>query len=107
MGKPAARDRRSIDWLLVALRRRYRGNETLTAELEADGAPYHIVLRGDRAEIGRGGAPVPDLRIRGAGADIARLFLDGYPKSGEPVGLGIEGNARQLRKLVNAFSRGD
>jgi len=37
MGKPTSRDRRSIEWLLVALRRRYRGDVTLSAELEADG----------------------------------------------------------------------
>jgi len=107
MGKPGSRDRRSIEWLLVALRRRYRGNETLSVELEADGSPYHIVLRGDRAEIGRGHAPGADVHVRGAGIDIARLFLEGYPKSGEPDGLSIEGNTRQLRAVVNAFSRGD
>ena len=107
MGKPGSRDRRSIEWLLVALRRRYRGDATLTVELEANGARYHIVLRGERAEIGRGGAPAADLHVRGAGVDIARLFLEGYPKTGEPAGLEIVGNVRDLRALVNAFSRGD
>jgi DNA-binding HxlR family transcriptional regulator len=107
LGTARSRDRRSIDWLLVALRRRYRGNETLVAEVEADGAPYHIVLRGDRAEIGRGAAPTADVRIRAAGTDIARLFLEGYPKAGAPVGIELEGSARQLRALVDAFSRGD
>src|SRR5690349_18906636 len=76
MSSPKSRDRRSIEWLLVALRRRYRGGVTLTATLEADGSPYHIVLRDDRAEIGRGAAPASDLTVRGAGIDLARLFLD-------------------------------
>jgi DNA-binding HxlR family transcriptional regulator len=107
MGKPGARERRSIEWLLVALRRRYRGGVTMSAELEADGAPYHIVLRGERAEIGRGAVPGADLRVRGQGLAIARLFLEGYPESGEPAGLSVEGDARHLRTLVNAFTRGD
>ena len=107
MGKPSARDRRSIEWLLVALRRRYRGGVTLSAELEPDGAPYHIMLRGERAEIGRGAVPAADLRVRGAGLAIARLFLEGYPESGEPAGISVEGDVNDLRRLVNAFTRGD
>ncbi|HEX6048839.1 MAG TPA: helix-turn-helix domain-containing protein [Gemmatimonadaceae bacterium] len=107
MGKPSLRDRRSIDWLLVALRRRYRGGEPLAAQLEVDGAPYHMVLRGERAEIGRGGVPAADLRIRGSAADIARLFLEGLPSGSEPAGLEVAGTKRQLRSLVDAFTRGD
>jgi DNA-binding HxlR family transcriptional regulator len=107
MGKPSARDRRSVDWLLVALRRRYRGGVTLSAELEVDGATYHMVLRGERAEIGRGGVPGADLRVRGKGQDLARLFLDGLPKGETPAGIETEGSARQLRALVDAFTRGD
>ena len=107
MGKPAARDRRSIEWLLVALRRRYRGGITLAAELDADGTPYHIVLRGDRAEIGRGAVPAADLRVHGPGLAIARLFLEGYPDAGEPAGISVDGDAEQLRTLVNAFTSGD
>ena len=107
MGKPTGRDRRSIEWLLVALRRRYRGDVTMSAELEADGNAYHIVLRGDRAEIGRGRAPAPDLRVRGKGTEIARLFLDGLPKDPEATSLEVDGNARELRTLLSAFERGD
>ena len=107
MGKPTSRDRRSIEWLLVALRRRYRGDVTLSAELEADGAYYHIVLRGKRAEIGRGRVPAPDLRVRGKGTEIARLFLDGLPSDPDASSLEVDGNARQLRALVGAFEHGD
>jgi DNA-binding HxlR family transcriptional regulator len=106
MSAPKSRDRRSIEWLLVALRRRYRGGVTLTATLEADGAPYHIVLRDDRAEIGRGPAPASDLTVRGAGVDIARLFLDGLAK-GESSPIEVDGNAAKLRTLIAAFTRGD
>jgi len=107
MERPSSRERRSIDWLLVALRRRYRGGRTLAAQLEADGAPYHIVLRGERAEIGRGAVPAADIRIRGAAIDIARLFLEGLPAGAESTGLEVEGSSRQLRTLVDAFTRGD
>lgn len=107
MERPSSRDRRSIDWLLVALRRRYRGGRTLAAQLEADGAPYHIVLRGERAEIGRGVVPAADIRIRGAATDIARLFLEGLPAGAEPAGLEVEGATRHVRTLVDAFTRGD
>jgi len=107
MGKPTGRDRRSIEWLLVSLRRRYRGDVTLSTELEADANAYHIVLRGARADIGRGRVPGPDLRIRGKGTDIAQLFLDGLPKDPDASSLEIDGNARQLRTLIGAFERGD
>jgi len=107
MGKPTGRDRRSIEWLLVALRRRYRGDVTLSAELEADGAAYHIALRGERAEIGRGKVPAADLRIRGKGTEIARLFLDGLPNDPDASTLEIDGSAQQLRTLIGAFTRGD
>ena len=107
MGKPSGRDRRSIEWLLVALRRRYRGGVTLSVELEADGAPYHIVLRDDRAEIGRGRAPGADLRVRGRGTEIARLFLDGLPRDSDATSIEVDGSARALRALIAAFHRGD
>jgi DNA-binding HxlR family transcriptional regulator len=107
IGRPTARDRRSIEWLLVALRRRYRGGTTLSAELEADGEPYHLVLRGDSAEIGRGRVPGADIRLRGKGVDIARLFLEGLPKDGDTAGIDLQGTAKQLRTLVGAFTRGD
>jgi DNA-binding HxlR family transcriptional regulator len=107
LGKPTRRDRRSIEWLLVALRRRYRGDATLSAELEADGVAYHIVLRGPRAAIGRGRTPAADLRIRGKGTEIARLFLDGLPNDPDATALEVEGGTRQLRTLIAAFARGD
>jgi len=107
MGKPTSRDRRSVEWLLVALRRRYRGDVTLSTELEADGIFYHIVMRGNRAEIGRGRVPAPDLRIRGKGIEIARLFLDGLPRDPDASSLEIDGKARQLRTLIGAFESGD
>ena len=104
--KPRAGDQRNVDWLLVALRRRYKGGVTLTATLEADGAPYHIVLRGDRAEIGRGAAPASDLRIVGKGPDIARLFLEGL--SDDLSSIAVEGgDPALLRTLVEAFARND
>jgi DNA-binding HxlR family transcriptional regulator len=107
MGKPTAKDRRSIEWLLVALRRRYRGGITLSAELEADGEPYHIVLRDEHAEIGRGRVPGADVRVRGKGVEIARLFLDGLPEDRDAPGVALEGTAKQLRTLVRAFARDD
>jgi len=107
MGKPRSADRRNIDWLLVALRRRYRGGVTLTATIEADGAPYHIVLRGARAEIGRGAAPASELRVVGKGQDIARLFLDGLPGPDPLTVVDVQGDADLLPKLIAAFARGD
>ena len=107
MGKPRARDRRSIEWLLVALRRRYRGNANLSVEIEADGETYHVVLRGDRAEIGRGRVPAADLRLRGAGADVAKLFLEGLPRGESPQRVEVDGSPRDVRVLFAAFARGD
>ena len=107
MGKPTRRDRRNLDWLMVALRRRYQGGVTMTATLEADGAPYHMVLRGDRAEIGRGAAPASDIRVSGSMDAIARLFLDGLPDAPQDSVLVVDGDATLLRTLVSSFARGD
>jgi DNA-binding HxlR family transcriptional regulator len=107
MGKPRARDRRSIEWLLVALRRRYRGGASISAELVADGIPYHLVLRNERAEIGRGAVPAPDVRVHGTGADIARLFLEGIAKGDAAPSVEIDGTMKQLRTVIDAFARGE
>jgi len=107
MGKPRPRDRRSVEWLLVALRRRYRGGATVSAELVADGVPYHLVLRGERAEIGRGALPAADLRVLGSGPDIARLFLEGLPKGETRANVEVEGSVKQLRTVIDAFARGE
>ena len=107
LGKPTARDRRSIEWLLVALRRRYRGGLKLSAELDVDGEPYHMVLRDDEAEIGRGRVPGAELRIRGKATDIAELFLNGLPRDAGPRRIAVEGGGGLLRSLVDAFTRGD
>ncbi len=105
MGRPAPGDHRSIEWLLVALRRRYRGGLNLTVELVADGVPYTISASGSRASIARGPAPAPDLRIKGAGLDLAKLFLEGRPKAERS--LSIEGSPTHLKELLAAFDRGD
>jgi DNA-binding HxlR family transcriptional regulator len=102
MGRPARGEHRSIEWLLVALRRRYRGGLTLTVELVADGVPYTIRATKARASISRGPASLPELRIAGAGLEVASLFLEGDPKS-----LKIEGSAEQLKALLAAFERSD
>src|SRR4051812_19044407 len=52
--RPEPGDRASLDWLLVALRRRYRGGASMTAELAADGAVYHVVLAPNAVRTGRG-----------------------------------------------------
>src|SRR5687768_10361762 len=107
MGKPGRRDRRNLDWLMVALRRRYRGGVTLAATLEADGAPYHIMLRGDTADIGRGPAPGSALRVAGSPDGIARLFLDGLPETDAAPAVVVAGDPASLQTLVSAFARGD
>jgi len=105
MGRPRRRDRRNLDWLMVALRRRYLGGVTLTATFDADGSPYHMVLRGDRADIGRGAAPGAEIRVQGTADAIARLFLDGLPEPKTQVS--VDGDAAALKTLVSAFARGD
>jgi DNA-binding HxlR family transcriptional regulator len=107
MGPPTRRDRRNLDWLMVALRRRYLGGVTLTATFDADGSPYHMVLRGDRANIGRGAAPGAEVRVHGSADAIARLFLDGLPEPKTSSAVSVEGDAAALKMLVSAFARGD
>ena len=108
MSQPAAKERRSLEWLLVALRRRYRGGRSLRAELMADGAPYRIELTPERALIERGPLAHADVRVSGSAASFARLFL--APSSELPDALSVrvtEGHPDRLRALADAFTKGD
>jgi DNA-binding HxlR family transcriptional regulator len=105
MGTPA--EHRSVEWLFVALRRRYRGGARLTAELLADGVPYRFVLAEDGAQIERGTLAHPDVRVRAPGMALAPLFLRGWPDAGVPESIAVEGDESLFRALVNAFERGD
>jgi len=108
MGLPAPEDHRDLAWLLVALRRRYRGGAALSAEIVADGVPYRFHLSPERAEIARGPAASPDLRLLGTPEALAMTFLRGLPERGLPPGLEIaHGDEAAVRALVGAFERGD
>ncbi len=94
---------RSFEWLLVALRRRYRGGEDMTAEIVADGTPYRFELSADGARIGRGSSAAPDVRLRGSATDFVRLFLEGWGGTG----IEVDGSQERAKALVAAFERGD
>jgi DNA-binding HxlR family transcriptional regulator len=107
MGSPAADEHRSLEWLMVALRRRYRGGARLTAELVVGEVPYTFRL-GEGVEIARGAAGAADLRATGPADVFARLFLGGWPREGVPEGVRVTaGGIDGLRSLVEAFERGD
>ncbi len=105
MDTPA--EHRSVEWLFVALRRRYRGGARLTAELLADGVPYRFVLTEDGVQIERGTLARPDVRVRAPGMALAPLFLRGWPDAGLPDAIEVEGDESLFRSLVDAFERGD
>jgi DNA-binding HxlR family transcriptional regulator len=105
MKAPARGELRSIEFLFVALRRRYRGGVTLRAEVVADGVPYRIVLSPGTAEIARGETPSPDVRVRGAGMAVARLFLEPPPRGRRaPAGIEVDGPLDALWTLLGAFA---
>ena len=105
MGAPVKKDYRSFDFLMVALRRLYRGGVKMRAELVADGAPYRIILGETHAEISRGDTPSPDLRVKGTAAAMAQLFLDEAPLARVPSSIEIEGTLAMLRTLLGAFTK--
>jgi DNA-binding HxlR family transcriptional regulator len=107
MSAPAKGDHRSFDFLMVALRRRYLGEATIRAELVADGTPYRVILSGAHAEIARGDVATPDVRLRGPGASLARLFLDETARKQIPSDISREGSAASLRTLLSAFATSD
>ena len=108
MTQPGPEERRSFEWLLVALRRRYRGGRSLRAELMVDGTPYRVELTPDRATIERGALANAELRVTGAGASFARLFVGPVPEASDALAVRItEGTPDRLRSLVDAFRRGD
>jgi len=106
MGTPAAGEHRSLEWLMVALRRRYKGGRAMAAELLADGAPYALRLTAEKVEIARGALAEADLRASGPADAFARLFLGGWPDDGLPDALHTADEAG-LRALVESFERGD
>jgi DNA-binding HxlR family transcriptional regulator len=95
---------RSFDWLMVALRRRYLGGETLRAELIADEVPYRVLLSDSAVEIARGEAPSPDVRIRGAAAALARMFMDSRTRNRIPAGVEMEGKPEDVKRLMRSFA---
>jgi DNA-binding HxlR family transcriptional regulator len=108
MGTPAAQEHRSLEWLLVALRRRYRGGVAMTAEIVANDVPYTFRLTDASADISRGTATSADVRAAGPAMVFAQLFLGGWPEEGAPDGIRITaGGIGGLHALVEAFERGD
>ena len=109
MGRARRGDHRSLEWLLVALRRRYRRHRGrsvhLSAELVADGVSYRVVLSGAGAEIARGAPPAPALRVSGPGPAIAELFLRGWEGRAPSGDLAVDGPPELLRALLDAFDR--
>ena len=107
MGSPAADEHRSLEWLMVALRRRYRGGTKMVAELVVGGAPYTFRLADGAVEIARGAVAEADVRATGPGDVFARLFLGGWPDA-LPDGVRVTaGGIGGLHALVEAFERGD
>ncbi len=104
LARPDSKDLRNIAWLMVALRRWYRGGQTLRAELVADDVPYRLVLSPDRAEIRRGSLEDPDVRARMT-ADVARrLFLGQLSPAAVAREVTVEGSRRDFEKLVRSFT---
>jgi DNA-binding HxlR family transcriptional regulator len=104
MDTPKRGEQKNIEWMLVALRPRYRGGTVLRAELIADGAPYRMVLDGKHADVSRGEVSAPDLRLRGTSAALYRLFREPPARGVAPAGVEVEGPLETVRKLVNAFA---
>jgi DNA-binding HxlR family transcriptional regulator len=106
-GRPGEGDRTDLEWLFVALRRRYLGGRPRLAELVADQVPYTFALQAASADITRGSAAGAGLRVRGAGAAIGALFLQGIPdRQPEDIEI-VTGDWAELKQLVMAFRRHD
>ena len=107
MASPARGDYRSFAFLAVALRRRYRRNTTLRAEIVADDVAYRLTLTKTGAEIARGDMPSPDVRLIGPGTSLARLFLSDEATRRVPSDVRAEGRASSVRALLHAFASND
>ena len=108
MTAPGPGERRSLEWLLVALRRRYLGGRTLRAELVSNGVPYRFELTPERAVIERGPVGAADLRVEAPPSSFAQLFLGAWPDDVDALGVRpTEGRAELLRELVEAFAKSD
>lgn len=107
MAPPSKGEHRSFDLLLVAMRRRYLGNANIRAEIVADGVSYRISLSGTHAEIARGDVASPEVRLRGPGISLARIFLDPSARKSLPSDVAVDGSAKSLRALLAAFASSD
>jgi DNA-binding HxlR family transcriptional regulator len=103
MTGPGPAEHRDLEWLLVGARRRYKGGASLAAEFVVDSAPYHVILAGEAATIGRGPLPRPELRVRLDGPTLIRLLLEGWPANGLPDSVEVEGGVDRFRYLIDAF----
>ncbi|MEL6615541.1 MAG: helix-turn-helix domain-containing protein [Bacteroidota bacterium] len=95
---------RRLEWMLVSLRRRYLGGETLTAEVVASGVPYRFALTPEHADISRGTAERPDVRISGPPLALASLFVHGA-LAALPEAVVLDGERAALDRLLAAFRR--
>ena len=105
-GAPEEADRVDLDWLFVALRRRYTGGRALLAELIADDVPYRFDLQAV-ADITRGSAAGAVLRVRGSAPAMAALFVHPIPEVQPPSIEVVAGDWSLLKQLLMAFRRKD
>ena len=104
MTEPRPDDMRSLEFVLVAIRRRYKGGTTMRVELVVDDVPYRITLLPTAAETARGAETRPDLRIRASARDAAKLFLD-PPRAGVvPSGVEVVGTRERFAEFLGAFT---
>ena len=66
-----------------------------------------MILSGAHAEIMRGDVASPDVRLRGPGASLARVFLDESARTRLPAEITVEGSAESVRALLAAFATSD
>jgi DNA-binding HxlR family transcriptional regulator len=107
LGAPRRQQYQSADFLLLMLRRRYRGGSSLRGEIVADGVPYRVTLAPDRATIVRGAEEDPDIRISGDVKTVAKVFLEPDWSTRAPRGVEVQGSSQSYKTLVGAFERHD
>lgn len=103
MDGPHAREMRSVEFLFVALRRRYKGGVTLRVALVVDDVPYRAELTPRRATIVRGADPAADVTLVTRGTVLLDALMRERRGDAIPSGIEVEGPRRLAARFLRAF----
>lgn len=107
MDAPRKGDAVDIGWGLLSLKRRYRGGESLAAELRIDDRVFSVEMEATRLSVEERPTSRADLTLGGSTGAFASFFFQGppTPERARPSGISIvRGDDAVLARFLAAFN---